>query len=92
MSSSEPRPESDAGAEDATTIYRKSDAADDAADALDAPAVDPKPKRARLASSPPVSLAWTIVAHVIGATALGLLESARLGSAGIALAILPRFK
>jgi arylsulfatase A-like enzyme len=35
--------------------------------------------------------AWIIVAHVLGAAAIGALDSARLGSAGIAAAAVPMF-
>jgi len=34
---------------------------------------------------------WIIVAHILGATALGTLDSARLGSPGLVLAIAPLF-
>jgi arylsulfatase A-like enzyme len=41
--------------------------------------------------SAPRSTAWVILAHVVGAAAIGALDAARLGSAGIAAAAIPMF-
>jgi hypothetical protein len=41
--------------------------------------------------SEPRSAAWVILAHVVGAAAIGALDAARLGSAGIAAAAIPMF-
>lgn len=45
----------------------------------------------RPARVPTTSPAWTIVAHVGGATAIGVLESARLGAGSLALVLIPLF-
>jgi arylsulfatase A-like enzyme len=41
--------------------------------------------------SDPRSASWVVLAHVVGAAAIGALDAARLGSAGIAAAAIPMF-
>jgi hypothetical protein len=43
------------------------------------------------AARPRPPLAWIVLAHVVGATAIGALDAARIGSTSIALAVVPIF-